>query len=106
MLHWKSLYFSPFFLSRCYVTILVAVLYVSAVVLTELRLDINFLLQHFSHHLQSGGTPMGINYSKARVSLAGLKSDSAETTLNCVAHCRQRHRRVSPIGKQWRQEVV
>lgn len=79
MLHW-NLYFSPFFHTLCYVTILVAVLYVSAVVLTELRLDINFQLQHFSHHLQSGGTPMGINYRKARVSLAGLKSDS-ETTL-------------------------
>ena len=72
------------FSSHCYVTMLVTAHSLSfclpAVVLTELRLDVNFLLQFFSHHLQSGGKPMGMNYSKARLSSAGQKSDSAEIT--------------------------
>lgn len=52
-----------------------------AVVLTKQRLEVNSLLQHFSHHLQSGGKPVGMSCSKARPSLAGIESDSAEITL-------------------------
>lgn len=44
-----------------------------AIVLPELRLEVNFLLQHFSHHLQSGGKPMGANYGKASLSSARAK---------------------------------
>lgn len=47
--------------------------FLSPVVLTGLRLEVNFLPQHFSHHLHSGGTPRGMNCSKAELSRPEIK---------------------------------
>lgn len=108
MLHQKTLYL-VLFLDSLFVTqlsMLHCFIYLlSAAVLTELGSDINFLPQHFSHHLQSGGTPMGMNYSKvqaqfgrAKIRLCRDNSDCAALQIGqCLAH--GEHRRVSLIGK-------